>query len=47
MPKYKNVALQNKDEWLRYLQKNIKNIDYELGEREQQWPKHVLTYIKK
>ena len=41
---FKGIALTNKDEWLTYLQKNIKNIDQDLGGS--QWPKHLLQYIK-
>lgn len=43
--KVKNIALKNKDEWLSYLTKNIKNVDYDMGGS--QWPKHLLTYISK
>ena len=43
--KYKNVALKKKDEWLDYLVKNLKNIDYDLGDSK--WPKHLIKYISK
>lgn len=42
---FKNIALSNKNEWLTYLIKNIKNIEEDLGGSP--WPKHLLKFIEK
>lgn len=42
---YRNISLSNKDEWYRYLVRQLNNIEEEIGSRK--WTSQVLEYLKR